>query len=52
MLTSHHAYLGPAAGVAASLLWTFTALFFTAADHRLGDSANARAGSGRLGTAG
>lgn len=36
MLPPHNAYLGPAAGVAASLLWTFTALFFTAAGKRIG----------------
>lgn len=30
------AYVGPAAGVAASLLWTFTSLCFTAAGRRLG----------------
>jgi drug/metabolite transporter (DMT)-like permease len=29
-------YIGPAAGVSASLLWSFTMLFFTAASRRLG----------------
>jgi len=36
LLTSYQGYLGPAAGVAASLLWTFPALFFTAAGKRIG----------------
>lgn len=33
---SFEPYIGPAAGVTTSLLWSFTALFFTAAGRRLG----------------
>ncbi len=35
-MTSVEPYIGPAAGVATSLLWSFTSLFFTAASRRLG----------------
>jgi len=37
--TAYAPYLGPAAGVAASLLWTTTALCFTAAAKRIGAAA-------------
>jgi len=36
MITSLDPYIGPAAGVGASLLWSFTTLLFTAASQRLG----------------
>lgn len=36
MLSGIDPYLGSAAGVATSLLWTFTSLFFTAAGRRIG----------------
>ncbi len=36
MIDSLSAYIGPAAGVFTSLLWTFTSLFFTAAGRRIG----------------
>ena len=36
MLQELTAYIGPAAGVATSLLWTTTSLFFTAAGRRIG----------------
>jgi len=35
-MTSFEPYIGPAAGVTTSLLWSFTSLFFTAASRRLG----------------
>lgn len=35
-MASLEPYIGPAAGVSASLLWSFTMLFFTAASRRLG----------------
>jgi len=36
MLSTNENYIGPAAGVATSLLWTATSLLFTAAGRRLG----------------
>lgn len=36
MMASLDPYIGPAAGVGASLMWTFTTLLFTAASQRLG----------------
>ena len=36
MLADLDAYMGPAAGIATSMLWTATALFFTAAGRRIG----------------
>ncbi|MHC4696052.1 MAG: DMT family transporter [Planctomycetota bacterium] len=36
MGNSFDAYIGPAAGVATSLLWTLTVVFFTAASRRIG----------------
>lgn len=36
MVAAQNAYLGPAAGVATSLLWSMTSLCFTAASRRLG----------------
>ena len=36
MLEALTAYIGPAAGVATSVCWTGTSLFFTAAGRRLG----------------
>ena len=39
MTAPDNPYLGPAAGVAASLLWTMTALCFTAAARRIGAAA-------------
>jgi drug/metabolite transporter (DMT)-like permease len=39
VITSSSPYLGPAAGVAASLLWTMTALCFTSAARRIGAAA-------------
>ncbi len=35
-MSAFELYVGPAAGVSASLLWSFTMLFFTAASRRLG----------------
>lgn len=39
MLESLPSYVGPAAGLATSLLWTGTSLFFTAAGRRIGPTA-------------
>jgi drug/metabolite transporter (DMT)-like permease len=39
MTVAYNPYLGPAAGVAASMLWTMTALCFTAAARRIGAAA-------------
>jgi len=39
MLVLPEAYIGHAAGLATSVLWTFTSLFFTAASRRIGPTA-------------
>jgi len=39
MLVLPDAYLGHAAGLATSVLWTFASLFFTAASRRIGPTA-------------
>ena len=39
MFTGYENFAGPAAGIATSLLWTCTSLFFTAAGRRLGPTA-------------
>ncbi|MFH0980876.1 MAG: DMT family transporter [Planctomycetota bacterium] len=39
MLVNLDSYVGPAAGVATSVLWTFTSLLFTAAGKRIGATA-------------